>query len=394
MQRFLRYLLSTMLVVLAIGCSHDDTPFGPDNQDPTALLKPGDAIPGQYIVVFDNVVPQSQVPSVASDMGRTHAATVGHVYSSSIHGFSARMSSAQAAALANDPRVKYVEPDRVIALAPPPGKGKPGGGDGGGGGAPAQETPWGVADVGGTGTFDEQITVWIIDTGLDLDHPDLNVDQTRSRNFVSRGKDSPNDGNGHGTHVGGTIGAIDNTFGVVGIAPGVTLVAVRVLDNNGSGSYSDVIAGVDYVAANGAAGDVANMSLGGPVSTALDNAVAACGAAGIRMAIAAGNDGDDASNYSPSRVNGTNIYTVSAHDQSGCLTSWSNYGNSTNGSPVDFAAPGLNILSTWKGGGYNTISGTSMATPHVAGLLVLGALNSQGTACNDPDGFADPLAHQ
>ena len=110
---------------------------------------------------------------------------------------------------------------------------------------------------------------------MDQDHPDLNVDTARSANFVSRGRDTKDDGNGHGTHVAGTIGAIDNNIGVIGVAPGAPIVGVRVLNNNGSGSLSDVIAGIDYVAANAAPGDVANMSLGGGVSQALDDAVIA-----------------------------------------------------------------------------------------------------------------------
>lgn len=391
MTTILRFIAPALLVLVAVGCGGDDVPFAPGNQEPTALLKPGDAIPGQYIVVLSDNITGARVPDVASDMARVHAATLDHLYSKAVRGFSARMSAAQASQLADDPRVKFIEPDRVIGVAPP-GKGKPGGG--GSTPPPAQQTPWGITAVGGTGTFNNEITVWVIDTGLDLDHPDLNVDVNRSRNFVSRGKGTADDGNGHGTHVGGTIGALNNAYGVVGVAPGVALVAVRVLNNNGSGTYSDVIAGVDYVAANGAPGDVANMSLTGPASAALDNAVIACGAAGIRVALAAGNDGADASNLSPAHVNGLNIYTVSAHDENGCLASWSNFGSSVDGTPIDFAAPGVGILSTWKDGGYNTISGTSMATPHVAGLLVIGALNSQGTACSDPDGIADPLAHQ
>jgi subtilisin family serine protease len=275
--------------------------------------------------------------------------------------------------------------DQVVALAPPCGT--PNGGpcppddpDGG-----SQTTPWGVARVGGpiagaTGT------AWVIDTGVDLDHPDLNVDAGRSVNFVPRGKGSADDGNGHGTHVAGTIAAIDNGIDVVGVAPGAEVVSVRVLDNSGSGAYSWIIAGVDHVARNGRNGDVANMSLGGPPSQALDDAVRAA-AGSVKFTLAAGNSGDDASDYSPARVNGANIYTISAIASSNCLASFSNWGNP----PVDFAEPGVGILSTKRGGGTTTLSGTSMAAPHAAGLLLVGGIRSGGSACNDPDGNADTI---
>ena len=150
----------------------------------------------------------------------------------------------------------------------------------------------------------------MIDTGINLNHPDLNVDAARSRNF-SNGN-SPEDGNGHGSHVAGIIGAKNNSIGVVGVSPGATLVAVRVLNNAGSGSNSDVIAGVNYVAANGQSGDVANMSLGGGVSQALDQAVVNAAATGVKFTLAAGNESDSATNHSPARANGPNVYTVSA----------------------------------------------------------------------------------
>ncbi|MGE3801207.1 MAG: S8 family serine peptidase [Candidatus Kapaibacterium sp.] len=381
-------LIPLFLLTISFGCG-DNLPFAAE-EDQTPLLKPGDAIPNQYIVRLNGDVPTSLVPDVASDVAKAHTATVTNVYNKTVKGFSATMTSAKAAAMAADARVLSVEQDRVVALAPPPGKGKPGSGDGGGGTPTAQETPWGITEIGGSSDGTGGV-VWILDSGIDLDHPDLNVDVARSRNFVSKGKDSPDDGNGHGTHVAGIIGALNNSIGVVGVAAGTTVISVRVLDNSGSGSYSGIIAGLDYVATNGTAGDVVNMSLGGPISASFDAAVLALADAGFHIAVAAGNDGQNASNESPAHLgnNHARIYTVSAHDQSGCLTLWSNYGLD-----VDYAAPGLNILSLWKGGGTNTISGTSMATPHVAGLLVLSSLNSSGTACNDRDGVPDPRAHK
>lgn len=189
------------------------------------------------------------------------------------------------------------------------------------------------------------------------------------------------------------------------MAAGATVVAVKVLDRRGSGSYSGVIAGVDYVAANAADKDVANMSLGGS-GDALNQAVQDASlherdgvTINIYFSIAAGNDGADASGYTPASAEGPNIYTISAIGEEkdnveDYFASWSNFGDKLNlGKPVDYAAPGVSIESTWKDGGYNTISGTSMAAPHVAGILLLGTVNSDGrTANGDPDGYADLVA--
>lgn len=250
---------------------------------------------------------------------------------------------------------------------------------------PVQETPWGIARVLNGNSFSSGpfATAWVIDTGIDPKHPDLKVDTTRSRSFLS--VTSYADENGHGTHVAGTIGAVNNTIGVVGVAPGAPLVAVRVLDKSGSGTMSGVIAGIDYVAKSGRPGDVANMSLGGGANSSLDTAVTNAAAMGIRFTIAAGNNSAFAGNYSPARVNGANIYTVSAFAYGDSFASFSNYGNP----PVDFAEPGVSIKSTWIGGSYNTISGTSMAAPHLAGLLLPGAVSGSSQVIGDPDGNPD-----
>ncbi len=308
---------------------------------------------------------------------------VGYVYSNALSGFSVKIAPGQMKKLETDASVKHIEEDQVITLSPiQVSKGKPGGG----GTTPpaAQVIPWGIARVNG-GVDATGKTVWIIDTGVDFDHPDLLVDASRAANFTS--DRSGDDLNGHGTHVAGTIAALDNGFGVVGVAAGATVVPVKVLNRRGSGTNSGVIAGIDYVAANAANGDVANMSLGGGVSTALDDAVVAAAAAGVKFALAAGNESDDANNHSPARANHANIYTISAMDSNDTFAYFSNYGNP----PIEYCEPGVSIYSTYMGGGYATLSGTSMASPHMAGLLTLGAVRTDGYVLNDPDGNPDPI---
>ena len=307
-----------------------------------------------------------------------------HTYGHTLHGFAAKLNKQQLEVLKKDKRVKRIEQDQLVTLAKPSWAG-------GGGNDPVAEqaTPWGITRVNG-GADGTGKTAWVIDSGIDLDHPDLNVDEARSRSFLG-GKDAndPDDANGHGTHVAGTIAAIDNDEGVIGVAAGATVISVRVLNRRGSGSFSGVIAGVEYVGANGEAGDVANMSLGGGASQALDDAVVAASNPVI-FCLAAGNESDDANNHSPARANGPNIVTVSASTSSDNFASYSNYGNP----PIDWCAPGSGIESTWKNGGYNTISGTSMATPHVAGVLLLNpnvSTNGLSTVNGDRDNSPDVI---
>ena len=338
-------------------------------------------IPNQFICAFSpGTYAPRNVRAEAVRAAGPEGGRVIHAYTHSIQGFSVRISPEGLARVqANNPNISYCEQDQIMRLepmAPPPGKGP--GSDDGASTPPPEETPWGITRVSG-GITTSTPTAWVIDTGIDADHPDLNVDTTRS---VSYGRDSDwNDKNGHGTHVAGTIAAIDNDIGVIGVAAGAPVVAVRVLERNGSGSYSAVIAGVDHVAKNAAAGDVANMSLGGSPSQLLDDAVLRAAAKGIFFSLAAGNSSADANNYSPARVNGDKVYTVASIRKDDHWSSFSNYGRP----PVDYAEPGEGVLSTWKDGGYNTASGTSMAAPHLAGLLLLGSvLTDERNALEDP----------
>ena len=361
----------------------------------------GEIIPGKYIVIFKedafpelknipeyeqknakmfdevkNILRKNNIPEVIPE----------RVYHTAIKGFVANLNSFQLETLKKEPYVSFIEEDKIISLEPQRG--------GISFSISTQTIPWGIKRVGWDSTFDGTGKfAWIIDTGIDLTNPDLNVDVTDSKSFLLSGKNSksPNDENGHGTHVSGTIAAKNNSIGVVGVAANAWVVAVRVLNQNGSGTVSGVIHGVDYVAAKAKAGDAANMSLGGGISTSLDNAVYNASLKGIFFAIAAGNSAANANNYSPARVNGTYIYTVSAMDSIDTWASFSNYGNP----PIDFCGPGVNVLSTWLGGKYKILSGTSMATPHMAGVLLMtnGAPATSGTVKNDPDGNPDAIVH-
>jgi subtilisin family serine protease len=335
-------------------------------------------IANQYICSFDGSVSPS---AVQAETGKAIGRTMGevlHVYDRVVRGFAARFPAAAdgrspvAELRANNPRVAGCEQDQIVKafVAPPRG------------GATGQTTPPGL---GGPGTPATGRTAWVIDSGVDLDHPDLNVLVGLSKSFVR--DSSADDFNGHGTHVAGTIGAIQkNNIGVVGVAPGAPIVSVRVLDRSGSGSTSGVIAGVNYLVGRAKPGDVANMSLGGGVSDMLDKAVMDVAATGIHFTLAAGNESDNAANHSPARANGKFIYTVSAIDSAGRLASFSNYGLG-----VDWAEPGVNILSTYKNGGYTTMSGTSMAAPHLAGILMVGGVVGGGTITGDRDEVPDPI---
>lgn len=397
--------VAALSAAFLFSCNQDNSSEAPSVETNMAAPSSAKVIEGQYIVVFKNDASSNEARMAESyqksqDMVKARTlkmiqdegikGEVLSVYSKSINGATLKLSAADAEILKGRQDVDYIEEDQIVMFAPPCGtpNGAPCDGNGGGGTGGSQEVPYGIARVNGGVAYTGTGVAYVIDTGIDLDHEDLNVDASKGFNAFTSGKDgkSLDDGNGHGTHVAGTIGAKDNGVGVIGVAAGATVVPVKVLDSRGSGSYSGVIAGVDYVAAEGQNGDVANMSLGGPVSQALDDAVKAASSK-VKFALAAGNESDDANNHSPARANGANIYTISAMDKNDNFASFSNFGNP----PVDYCTPGVAILSTWKGGGYNTISGTSMASPHAAGILLLGNFQTGGTVNGDPDGNADSI---
>lgn len=345
---------------------------------------PPGRIPGHYIVVLKD---GADVTTAADDMVRKHGLGVEQVYEHALKGFAGTIPDGKLAELARDPRVAFVSEDREVVMY-----GKP---SSGGVAQPPQVLPKGVdrinaelATHGASG-----VNVAVIDTGIDLTHPDL-------RNIIAGGKNcstggSYADGNGHGTHVAGTIAAQNNAIGVVGVAPGARLWSVRVLNNSGSGSWSSIICGIDFVTAHapayGGPITVANMSLGGPGTSdnncgntnndALHKALCRSRDAGVTYVVAAGNEAANANLSVPAAYDDAVITVSALADTDGAgggvgaatsygaddtFASFSNFGPA-----VDIAAPGVSIFSTYKGGGYATLSGTSMATPHVAGAAAL-----------------------
>jgi subtilisin len=347
----------------------------------TAVAAPVPAVnigqTGGYIVVLDD---SAVARSVATAHAQRFGFELGHVYGSALQGYSASMTPTVASAVAALPGVDFVQADTPVQ-------------------ADVQTTPTGInranADLSPTAQINGtdqrvDVDVAVIDTGVDLDHPDLNVHRAGARSCTLLGL-SADDDHGHGSHVAGTVGALDNTTGVVGMAPGARIWPVKVLNALGSGLNSDVICGIDYVTAHASEIEVANMSLGGAGEDdgdcgatnddALHASICKAVAAGITFVVAAGNDSADAAGSTPAAYD--EVITVSAladfngqpgggapstcrADQDDTFASFSNYG-----ADVDMIAPGVCIHSTSMNGGYATLSGTSMASPHVAGAAAL-----------------------
>jgi len=314
------------------------------------------AIPNHYIVVLDRDATgrQGNVSSNSAEIAQlmsVSAAAVTRRFDHALNGFSAYMTEQQAQALSEDSRVRFVEEDSLVEMF-----------------VTQSNPPWGLDRIGQRDlplnqvysytTTGSGVNAYIIDTGIRRTHTQFGGRAFIGFDAIGDGQNT-NDCNGHGTHVSGTVGG--STFGV---AKSVRLFAVRVLSCSGSGSTSGVIAGVDWVTANHISPAVANMSLGGGVSSALDTAVRNSIASGVTYAIAAGNSNTNAANSSPARV--TEAITVGASTINDARASFSNFG-----SVVDIFAPGAGILSASNGSdtATATLSGTSMATPHVAGVV-------------------------
>lgn len=365
------HLVKSFLVLLLSALSLSSAPF--------ETLPNSRHIPEQYIITLQRGVPGIEVAS-------RHGLARKLIYQHALNGFSATVPQGKLDALSRDNRVLFIEPDlEVFALA--------------------QTIPSGVRRIGGTltnGTDNRiDVDIAILDTGIDLTHPDLSV--YRGVSFTTNNT-TGNDGHGHGTHVAGIAAALDNSLGVVGVAPGARLWAVKVLTDSGSGPLSSVIAGVDYVTEHASEIEVANMSLGGlGLVNSLRYAISNSVAAGVVYVVAAGNSSYNV--YGSDRILGntddffpssySEVMAITAlvdtdgksgglgitnqYGQDDTLGTFSNYGSDPDqsktvqspGGSIDIAAPGVNIYSTYKGGSYATMTGTSMASPHAAGAVAL-----------------------
>ncbi len=391
------FLNAAILLLSLAACQSDqDADVGPSADCLVrASALNGQLIEGSYIVTYQPTAnspllnaPNARVASV--DEGTATVATQQLLRKNRIDSqqltvlgtgsettFVADLSPTDLTRLQQDPSVMSVEQDRVMSICSCVDVATP------------STLSWNIGQTGfGRGDRQTGKTVWVIDTGIDLDHPDLNVDRDRSVSFLV-GK-TADDESGHGTHVAGIIGALNNGIGVTGVASGATLVSLRVLNQEGDGKVSTILQAINHVFKNGKAGDVINLSLGGEgISSALEKAIRQTADRGILFAIAAGNEKVLVSTTSPARVEHANVFTVSAMDRNEQFASFSNYGPE-----VDFCAFGVRITSTYKDGRYATLSGTSMAAPHVAGLLLIRGSNlpTRGYVKSDPDGKADPIA--
>jgi len=373
-------------------------------------------IPAKYIVVFHDGV---DTDTTADELAGRFNIAVRFRYRYALRGMAVSMPPKRLEQLSADPRVAYIEPDVVMSIA-------------------AQTLPTGIDrinaeldPVAAIDNIDDRVDadIAILDTGIDLDHPDLNVYKYASCEpqgplyKCNEGDLGANDVNSHGTHVAGIAAALDNNIGVVGVAPGARLWAVKVLDDNGDGYESQVVAGVEYVTLHAGQIAVANMSLTGPgFSQALYDAISNSVGAGVVYTLAAGNNGKDVSGYFPAghpdaiTVSALEDYDgrpggVSGNTQDDTFAGFSNYG-----AGVDIMAPGKAIRSTLPDAMYGKKSGTSMAAPHVAGAVALylahfpgampagiksGLLNAgdlspcansaDGSCADDPDGIQEPL---
>jgi subtilisin family serine protease len=346
-----------VFLTLALLCVITFASFPIRSQEQKSKIrKKQNKIPNNYIVVLDDsIVGERGLYSIASyiadDVASNYRGKVKHVYKHSLNGFSIEMSEADAEALSHDFRVKSIEEDGVVTAD-----------------ATQSNPPWGLDRIderdlplSGTYTYNwtgSGVRVYVIDTGIRTTHTQFGG---RASNVFDAFGGNGQDCNGHGTHVAGTVGG--STYGV---AKSALLRGVRVLNCSGSGSTSGVIAGVDWVRQNHIAPAVANMSLGGGASTALDNAVNNLANAGVPIAVAAGNSNANACNSSPARA--ANAITTGSTTSSDVRSSFSNFGTC-----LDIFAPGSSIRSAWytSNTATATLSGTSMASPHVAGVAAL-----------------------
>lgn len=351
--------IALLLVVFAIGLISLGITLNISNAEKEPkYIKAEKPIPNRYIIVFEDWATggkgnRLQTDALAQSFSQTYNGKVFEVYETAINGFAAEFSPKEIQNMLEDPRIKYIEEDGEVTIN-----------------ATQTGATWGLDRIdqrdrptNGTYVYNATgngVNAYIVDTGIRRTHNEFGSRAFNGYDAIGDGQNG-NDCNGHGTHVAGTVGG--TTYGV---AKNVRLYAVRVLNCQGSGSTSGVIAGVNWVANNRTLPAVANMSLGGGASTSLDNAVNGAVSTGVTFVVAAGNENQNACNVSPARA--ANAITVGSTTSSDARSSFSNYGTC-----VDIFAPGSSITSAWhtSNTATNTISGTSMAAPHVAGVAAL-----------------------
>ncbi|WP_200977266.1 S8 family serine peptidase [Echinicola sp. 20G] len=394
--------ISLFITAILFYACHNEFPL--PEQKVEKATEEFELIPDQYIVVLEDESVNARLTESNNDIHEcvklrvmdlmngieNKEEKIERVYIRNFLGFSARLNKEELLVLSNKNGVKKIEQDKVIKLPTEPSslgipslkkskKDKEG-----------DMIPYGVARVGGPVKYKGKNVAFIMDTGIDLKHKDLRVKGAKGFNAFKTGQDgeSLQDYHGHGTHVAGILAAKLDGKGVAGVAAGAWVIPIKILNGDGKGSLSGFLEAIEYINEHGKCGDVVNLSITAPTSPTLDNAVLETSKKGIYFVLSAGNENIPAQYVSPSRVNGDYIFTVSAMDSEDNFTAFSNYGNP----PVDWCAPGQTIYSTWKGGLYEYNSGTSMAAPHVAGLVLLGGPEIGGYVKNDPDGDPDPIA--
>lgn len=359
-------------------------------------LDEGDIIPGHYIVSFSEKLKSeirsisdvndrlAKVQEISEDLltsaNRATSSSANYYYSNSFIGFAGPISERTLQSIMHDERVNSIEEDAVMGVGnnfAVAGRSFSG-----------ERSSYGLERVNGGEKYTGEKKIFVVDTGIDEDHKDLNVDKKNSYSAFKSGFDRKiDDRHGHGSHVAGIIGAKANSIGVIGVAAGAPIIAVKVLDRKGKGSTSTVLKGFDYIQEVGEEGDVVNMSFGGGQSDALDEGVEEVADKGLLIVAAAGNEETNVDNISPAGVDHKNVLTISSMDDKDRWSHFSNYGRG-----VDYCAPGEEILSCYRGGDYAVFSGTSMAAPHVAGILLLGEIRTDGNVKRDPDSKDDPIA--
>jgi subtilisin len=385
MKTFLTSVFLTAVFFTINACKKTDAVAAVDTEEEcngVAASRSSANIENQYIILFDEPEfingRQLSLRETINNLfaqARISTSDIIQINDGRLKSCVIKMNQAQFTSLKKSRQIAAIEPDRIFTLSTCFKIVEP------------RLITWNIKRVGyGDGRGK---TAWIIDTGIDFTHPDLNVDIERSKSFVKE-ETSASDYNGHGTHVAGIVGALNNSVGVLGVASGAKLVSLKVMNDKGSGNLSFIINALAHLETVAKPGDVVNMSFGADgTSDILDRYVTSIASSGVYFSVAAGNEETAASKSSPARVNAPNVFTVSAVDSLDRFAKFSNYGNDV----VDFAAPGVQIISTYSDGRYAKLSGTSMSAPHIAGLLLLNGRNikTTGLAKNDPDGIQDKI---